>query len=191
MEATKNYRMELIVHGKVQGVGYRFFVSDIAEELGITGQIKNNPDGTVTIIAEGDKKSLDDFQKKINIKPLTKFEKEALLKEGKIIPPQPLAKVTKIERKEFIETPREFKTFTVVEEKEYEKEMLSAIRTGSRSMDALRYDVYHNFFVMDKKYGDISNGMKRVADMLHKDFRLLIYVLIALALVTIIMNIIK
>jgi len=184
--------MKLVVHGKVQGVGYRFFVSDIAEELGITGKVENNPDGSVTITAEGDEKSLEEFQKKITVRPLSKTEKDELLEKGKIIPPQPLAKVTKIERKEFVEVShREFEIFKIIEEKNHEKEMLSAIRTGSRSIESLRYDVYHNFSVMDKKYGNISEGMRSVADTLHKDFRLLIYVLIALAIISIVMNIMR
>lgn len=37
----------LIVHGYVQGVGYRKFVRHIASKLGLTGWVRNVPDGTV------------------------------------------------------------------------------------------------------------------------------------------------
>jgi acylphosphatase len=42
-----------LVSGRVQGVGYRAFVRRIAEPLGITGQVRNLPDGRVEVIARG------------------------------------------------------------------------------------------------------------------------------------------
>ena len=42
-----------MVYGKVQGVGYRFFTQRSACTLGIKGFVENNPDGSVTIEAEG------------------------------------------------------------------------------------------------------------------------------------------
>ncbi|HIE08430.1 MAG TPA: acylphosphatase [Armatimonadetes bacterium] len=52
-------RMRAIVKGIVQGVGYRFFVEDRAYELGLTGYVRNLPDGTVEVVAEGDKEVLE------------------------------------------------------------------------------------------------------------------------------------
>lgn len=49
------------VSGRVQGVGYRYFVRDQAERLGVTGWVRNNADGTVTISAAGDYGVLDEF----------------------------------------------------------------------------------------------------------------------------------
>ena len=43
----------LVVSGRVQGVGFRYFVLRAAEPLGITGYVRNLRDGTVEIIAEG------------------------------------------------------------------------------------------------------------------------------------------
>ncbi len=43
----------LVVRGRVQGVGFRFFVLKTAEQLGITGYVRNLRDGTVEIVAEG------------------------------------------------------------------------------------------------------------------------------------------
>ena len=45
--------MHCTVTGKVQGVRYRDFVQVSAGELGLTGYIKNNADGTVTVVAQG------------------------------------------------------------------------------------------------------------------------------------------
>ena len=46
-------RIHLIVHGRVQGVGFRFFVTREARSLGLDGTVRNRPDGTVEIEAEG------------------------------------------------------------------------------------------------------------------------------------------
>ena len=42
-----------VVRGRVQGVGYRYFVLRQAEELGLAGFARNLPDGSVEVIAEG------------------------------------------------------------------------------------------------------------------------------------------
>ncbi len=47
--------------GRVQGVGFRFFVDDCAEQAGVTGFVRNMPDGSVSIVAEGSDEALDRF----------------------------------------------------------------------------------------------------------------------------------
>ena len=47
-------RVSVIVSGRVQGVGFRYFVEDIAADMKITGWVRNLPDGTVEIDAEGE-----------------------------------------------------------------------------------------------------------------------------------------
>jgi acylphosphatase len=47
------------VHGRVQGVFFRAFVSENARKLGLTGFVRNMPDGTVEAVAEGEKDSLE------------------------------------------------------------------------------------------------------------------------------------
>lgn len=42
-----------LVRGRVQGVGFRFFVEREAHMLGISGWVRNNPDGTVEVLAMG------------------------------------------------------------------------------------------------------------------------------------------
>ena len=44
---------EVTVHGVVQGVGFRFHCLDQAEQLGVTGWVRNQPDGTVAGHFEG------------------------------------------------------------------------------------------------------------------------------------------
>lgn len=56
-----------IVHGFVQGVGYRWFVKRIADSLGIKGTVRNEDDGSVSIIAYAQKKALSEFEERINV----------------------------------------------------------------------------------------------------------------------------
>ena len=47
-----------LVSGRVTGVGFRYFTQDIARQEGLTGVVRNLPDGRVEAIAEGDEESL-------------------------------------------------------------------------------------------------------------------------------------
>jgi len=52
-------RLHAVIHGDVQGVGFRYFVIDQARPLGVRGWVRNRPDGTVEITAEGERVQLD------------------------------------------------------------------------------------------------------------------------------------
>ncbi len=56
-----------IVHGIVQGVGYRELVRSAASGLGIRGSVKNEADGSVSVIAIGDEKSISRFLEYIKV----------------------------------------------------------------------------------------------------------------------------
>jgi len=62
---VENARLHAIVKGLVQGVGYRFFVIRRAELLGLTGWVKNLPDRTVEVVAEGDRELLEELIKEL------------------------------------------------------------------------------------------------------------------------------
>ncbi len=51
----------LRIFGRVQGVGFRYYTQKKAQELNITGYVRNMPDGSVYIEAEGDPDVLEQF----------------------------------------------------------------------------------------------------------------------------------
>lgn len=51
-----------MVRGKVQGVFFRSATQREAKRLGLTGWVKNLPDGTVEVTVEGEEDSLKEFQ---------------------------------------------------------------------------------------------------------------------------------
>ena len=55
----------MLVRGRVQGVGYRWFVRELAESLGLTGWARNRDDGAVEIEAEGTAQALDEFARRL------------------------------------------------------------------------------------------------------------------------------
>lgn len=61
-------RAIIIAKGKVQKVGYRDFVQDIAREIGINGYVENLEDGNVKIVCEGEEAKIDEFIRNIKVK---------------------------------------------------------------------------------------------------------------------------
>ena len=54
-------RIEAVVRGRVQGVGFRWFVSRVASRLELDGWVANDPDGSVRVVAEGPAQALDEL----------------------------------------------------------------------------------------------------------------------------------
>jgi acylphosphatase len=55
-------RRRYIFRGRVQGVGFRFFVRDVARDIGLAGWVRNLPDGrSVEAVAEGSLDALRGF----------------------------------------------------------------------------------------------------------------------------------
>jgi len=62
-------RRRYVVEGDVQGVGFRFFTSRQAQRLGITGWVRNLPDGRVEADAEGTDAQLASFEEALRRGP--------------------------------------------------------------------------------------------------------------------------
>ena len=86
-------QIHIIITGLVQGIGFRYFAVREAKALGITGNVRNLPDGSVEVNAQGEKTVLDEFV--------------TLLKEG---PSSGTVKEVKVEK---LVPGRKFETFSV------------------------------------------------------------------------------
>lgn len=69
IDPTRSSRLHAIVNGHVQGVGFRFFVLEMAQELGITGWVRNTIRGQVEVVAEGSRVLLNKFLETLNQGP--------------------------------------------------------------------------------------------------------------------------
>ena len=58
-----------VVRGRVQGVGYRYFVLREASALGVSGYARNLADGTVEVVAEGGEQELSALEAKLREGP--------------------------------------------------------------------------------------------------------------------------
>lgn len=61
--------VHLWVEGRVQGVGFRYFVMEKALALGLTGWVRNAPDGRVEVEASGPRPALDRLLKAVERGP--------------------------------------------------------------------------------------------------------------------------
>ena len=61
MKVARKYK----ISGRVQGVGYRFFAGRVANQLGITGYVKNCWDDSVEVYALGDEVALEEFKRQL------------------------------------------------------------------------------------------------------------------------------
>jgi acylphosphatase len=59
----------IVVNGRVQGVGFRYFTVDAARREGTTGWVRNRPDGSVEALVEGDEESVARVERAIRIGP--------------------------------------------------------------------------------------------------------------------------
>jgi acylphosphatase len=62
---AKTYR----VRGRVQGVGFRWFVEREAQTIGIAGWVRNRSDGTVEVLAQGTREQLFSLRSKLQQGP--------------------------------------------------------------------------------------------------------------------------
>jgi acylphosphatase len=58
-----------VLSGRVQGVGFRYFVEEAAAVEGLTGWVQNLADGRVEAFAQGDREAVERFERKIRRGP--------------------------------------------------------------------------------------------------------------------------
>jgi acylphosphatase len=61
VSAESSERLEAVVRGAVQGVGFRWFTVRQAHQLGLTGWVANEPGGSVRVVAEGSPGAIEEL----------------------------------------------------------------------------------------------------------------------------------
>jgi acylphosphatase len=72
-------RIHPVAKGRVQGIGYRYFVVGCAHTTGVHGSVKNLHDGTIEIVAESPPAALDEFLR------LTQAKNDPIIRVGEIV----------------------------------------------------------------------------------------------------------
>ena len=73
--------LHIVVRGRVQGVGYRYFAQGEAVKSGLVGWVRNNPNAEVEALAQGDPSKLDIWVQKLHQGPLSARVDEVLVEE--------------------------------------------------------------------------------------------------------------
>ena len=76
---TEAVRLEAIVRGRVQGVGFRYQVSHRARELELAGYVRNQWDGSVEVVAEGPKPRVDRFLSYLQVGPRSAWVRDVVV----------------------------------------------------------------------------------------------------------------
>jgi acylphosphatase len=66
---SANRARRIVVSGRVQGVGFRWFVRQAARELGLAGRVRNLPDGTVEVAVAGPEEALAALRERLREGP--------------------------------------------------------------------------------------------------------------------------
>ncbi len=75
-------RFRIFLSGVVQGVGFRYFTKRTADSYGLSGWVRNLPDGRVEVLVEGDEEVLCHFVKDLwRGPPSARVDKMELIRE--------------------------------------------------------------------------------------------------------------
>lgn len=73
MSLEEQSRLYAVIEGRVQGVGFRSFVLDKADELNLTGWVRNTYQGNVEVLAEGPRFALEELLETLKKGPNTAY----------------------------------------------------------------------------------------------------------------------
>lgn len=68
-EPQAESRLHVLVHGRVQGVSFRYYTQRRALELGVSGWVRNEWDGSVQVVAEGPRSALAELLAFLSVGP--------------------------------------------------------------------------------------------------------------------------
>jgi len=162
--------------GRVQRLGYRRFVLDIAQEFGIAGYVKNEKDGSVTVFAQGEEPQLNQFLERIKTPPLPISIKGFVEEVAK---PDPKIKFFDIRfgsiaeelqegfgamEKEFRDYREEFRDYQG-EFRDFRQEF----RDYSEEFRGFAERTDQSFKTLEERYGEISAKLTQVLETLQRE----------------------
>ncbi|GCC09983.1 acylphosphatase [archaeon] len=142
-------RSRITVMGRIQRVGFRETVQEIARELGVVGEVRNLKTGDVEIIVEGEKRKIVDFIKAIDIN-------DGLIDVKKITKP-------------FEEPTGEFKYFEI-KYGELQEEFTESIGAGRRELIAIKETIDSNFEILGEKMDSAGKNTVDVGKKIESGF---------------------
>lgn len=71
MSENEHYRLHATIKGNVQGVGFRHFTRQTAQEQGLKGWVRNLRDGRVEVVAEGEHDALNQLLIRLRKGPIS------------------------------------------------------------------------------------------------------------------------
>jgi acylphosphatase len=74
--SVSRFRVNVFYSGRVQGVGFRYTTKTRASGFDVTGTVRNLPDGRVELVAEGERRELEDFLADIRDSEVGRFIKD-------------------------------------------------------------------------------------------------------------------
>lgn len=190
--------LRIRVYGRVQRVGYRRYIIEQAQSLGLKGYVRNQPDGSVEIFAQGESETLEGFLKAVERPPLGEV-RDVEVEEAS---PQPGIEGFKVVYGELVEELqegfggmqeifmqywREFRDFRGEfkdfrgefedfkgEFKDYRGEFRSFVdefRDYREEFREFAKRTDENFKVILEKYGEIAEGLREILETLVRESR--------------------
>ncbi len=176
----KTKALKLTVSGRVQRVGYRKFLLDIAQEKGLAGYARNERDGSVTVLVQGAEARVKEFLAKARKPPppaLVREVRETVMKEkrGLVAFTIKFGSVQEELQEGFGAVQTEFRDYRE-EFRDYRKEFRGfADRTDENfkglgeKLDGFASETSRNFSVLDGKYGEISAKLTGILEALERE----------------------
>jgi acylphosphatase len=180
------------VFGRVQRVGYRRHVLDSAQELGLSGYVRNEKDGSVTVFVQGDDAAVEKFIEKLKTPPQPAHVKSLEVKDAR---PRPALKYFTIKpsplheelqegfgamQSIFIDYWGEFRGF-VGEFRDYRQEFRDyrqefrdfreEFRDYRNEFREFARRTDDNFKAIMEKYGEISEKLTTILETLTRESR--------------------
>ncbi|MBS3068191.1 acylphosphatase [Candidatus Micrarchaeota archaeon] len=169
-------KFQITVYGRVQRVGYRDAVAEIARKLGIKGTVKNLEDEvSVEIIAEGEDNKLGEFVKLINIKDHPIEVEKIEVKEEKTTGQFKYFKITRGEPNEELGERIDVAGKHLYDIKKLQLTSTEKLDTVGNKMDKFSDATQQQFQHLDGKYhsvsdrlGSIDNHLKELVNILKQ-----------------------